>query len=354
MSLHALLSEKREELLERWALSAQAFVATPMSQVELIDRMPLFLKQLISTLNPVAAPLPAGGNANAEEHGAQRLRLGFDIGEVIREYGLLHEAIIDTAAAAELVIGAKEARTLASCINKGTRDAVTQYQFQRETELQRQATEHLAFIAHELRNPLASATIAFGIMGRQQVAPSSAAAALGRSLTRLSTMIDNALSHASLAVGTAPRGERVELRGLLTEIERDVAAESEERRVTITVQAEPMVMYADSRLLGSALSNLVRNALKFTRTGSTVTVRAWSHEGRILVEVEDECGGLPPGRSEELFSPFVQKGADRSGFGLGLAIARQAAESHNGTIKVRNLPGRGCVFVLDLPAVGEP
>jgi signal transduction histidine kinase len=350
MSLHTLLSEKRQQLLDRWATSARASVATPMSQVELLDRMPLFLKELISALNPVVAPLPDGGNTNAEEHGAQRLRLGFDVGEVIREYGLLHEAILDIAAAEETLIEAKEARGLAAGINKGARDAVMEYQLQRETELQRQATEHLAFIAHELRNALASATMAFGIIARQRAAPSSATATLGRALLSLSTMIDNALSHASLTGGAAQRGERVELRALLAEIERDVAAEAEERGVTIAVEADPIVTQADPRLLGSALSNLVRNALKFTRTDSTVTVRARKNEARILVEVEDECGGLPPGRSEELFRPFVQKGADRSGFGLGLAIARQAAESHNGTIKVRNLPGHGCIFVLDLPA----
>ncbi|HEX9102683.1 MAG TPA: HAMP domain-containing sensor histidine kinase, partial [Polyangia bacterium] len=68
-----------------------------------------------------------------------------------------------------------------------------------------------------------------------------------------------------------------------------------------------------------------------------------------VIEVQDQCGGLPPGKTEELFSPFVQKGADRSGFGLGLAIARQAAESHHGTVKVANLPGVGCVFTIDLP-----
>jgi signal transduction histidine kinase len=52
---------------------------------------------------------------------------------------------------------------------------------------------------------------------------------------------------------------------------------------------------------------------------------------------------------ERLFNPFVQAGADRSGFGLGLAIAKQVADAHEGAIRVHDLPGRGCVFVLDLP-----
>ncbi len=80
-----------------------------------------------------------------------------------------------------------------------------------------------------------------------------------------------------------------------------------------------------------------------------MTARA-VEDGRICIEVADACGGLPPGRADELFTPMIQRGEDRSGFGLGLAIALQAAEAHHGTIRVRDLPGHGCVFVLDLPA----
>jgi signal transduction histidine kinase len=68
-----------------------------------------------------------------------------------------------------------------------------------------------------------------------------------------------------------------------------------------------------------------------------------------LIEVEDECGGLPPGGAEALFRPFEQRGADRAGLGLGLAISRQAIARHGGTITVRDMPGRGCVFVVEIP-----
>jgi signal transduction histidine kinase len=66
--------------------------------------------------------------------------------------------------------------------------------------------------------------------------------------------------------------------------------------------------------------------------------------------VADACGGLPPGKVEELFAPLVQRGDNRTGFGLGLGIALQAAEAHNGTIKVHDIPGKGCAFILDLPS----
>ena len=78
-------------------------------------------------------------------------------------------------------------------------------------------------------------------------------------------------------------------------------------------------------------------------------MRAKTSDERVVVEVEDACGGLPEGSVEKMFDPFVQLGKDRSGFGLGLAIAKQAAELHGGGLRVHDLPGRGCVFVLDLP-----
>jgi signal transduction histidine kinase len=70
---------------------------------------------------------------------------------------------------------------------------------------------------------------------------------------------------------------------------------------------------------------------------------------RVLIQIEDECGGLPPGEVEHLFRLFEQQGADRTGLGLGLAISRQGVEDSGGVIRVRNLPGRGCVFTVDLP-----
>jgi light-regulated signal transduction histidine kinase (bacteriophytochrome) len=95
--------------------------------------------------------------------------------------------------------------------------------------------------------------------------------------------------------------------------------------------------------------NVLGNAVKFTHEGSAISVRAQRHDGGITVEVEDCCGGLPRGNTTELFEPFVQRGENRTGFGLGLAIVKQALEAHGGRVSVRNLPGKGCVFALELP-----
>lgn len=70
---------------------------------------------------------------------------------------------------------------------------------------------------------------------------------------------------------------------------------------------------------------------------------------RILIEVEDRCGGLPEGEAQRMFRPFTQGGNDRSGLGLGLSICRRSVEANNGILSVRDMPGSGCVFTIDLP-----
>jgi signal transduction histidine kinase len=67
--------------------------------------------------------------------------------------------------------------------------------------------------------------------------------------------------------------------------------------------------------------------------------------------VEDECGGLPAG--EDLLRPFEQRSSDQSGIGLGLTIVRDSIVANDGEIRVRNMPGRGCVFIVDLPRLAH-
>jgi signal transduction histidine kinase len=95
--------------------------------------------------------------------------------------------------------------------------------------------------------------------------------------------------------------------------------------------------------------NLLSNAFKFTRAGGHVVLRAHDADGSVLIEVVDECGGIPDSTADR-FRPFGERrGSDRTGLGLGLSIARKAVDRHGGQIEVRNLPGKGCVFVIQIP-----
>ncbi|MBC7957139.1 MAG: sensor histidine kinase, partial [Cytophagales bacterium] len=106
---------------------------------------------------------------------------------------------------------------------------------------------------------------------------------------------------------------------------------------------------ANRDLLLGSLANLLSNAFKFTHRHTSVNLNAYALEDRIHIDVEDRCGGLPSDYAETMFTPFAQLGADKSGLGLGLSIARQNVESMGGTLTVRNVIEVGCVFTIGFP-----
>lgn len=112
-----------------------------------------------------------------------------------------------------------------------------------------------------------------------------------------------------------------------------------------------MSVDADRPILAATVTNLLQNAFKFTPPGTTVTLRTTATADQVLIDVEDECGGLPDDNVDVLFQPFEQRGADRTGVGLGLAISRWGAEANHGRLYARNLPHHGCIFTVELPRV---
>jgi signal transduction histidine kinase len=133
------------------------------------------------------------------------------------------------------------------------------------------------------------------------------------------------------------------------EVAASLEAKAGGRALTVLPVAEDIDIEGDPQILSAALGNLLQNAFKFSRAQGHVSVRTTATAARVVIEVEDECGGLPPGKAEEMFLPFSQRGTVRSGLGLGLSISLHGIEAMGGTIGVRDLPGKGCVFAIDLP-----
>jgi signal transduction histidine kinase len=138
---------------------------------------------------------------------------------------------------------------------------------------------------------------------------------------------------------------------LIADAERAAALDAGERGCTLTVPVvAPLLGIAGDRdRLLAALTNVLQNAFKFTRPSTEVTLTAYAAGERVFIDVQDHCGGLPPGKAEKMFAPFSQRGDDKTGLGLGLAIARQSVEADAGTLSVENVAGTGCVFTISLP-----
>ena len=138
----------------------------------------------------------------------------------------------------------------------------------------------------------------------------------------------------------------------ITEAKHAAALDAASRGCDFQVAAvDPLLQTSGDRdVLLAALANLLQNAFKFSHARTQVTLRAYAAGERVLIEIQDSCGGLKPGDAERMFTPFSRRSDDKSGMGLGLAIARQGIEAEGGILSVRNLPGTGCVFTVNLPA----
>ena len=355
-----MLASRRDEVIRRWEQCIRGTLApAAMPPLELVDHIPSFIDEIVVALQ-VDAGLPPSGplpwqSRNAAGHGAQRLRLGFNLDSVVREYGALHDVIVAIARESELKVTWRELEVLGSAIVTGIAHAVSEYTQQRDAELVRQANEHFAFIAHELRNPLSTATLAFEVLKtKQQLPESRAVGVLQRGLLRASELVDQTLQTARIVSGIELRRQATTLRALFEDAQLSAESEAESKGVELRLHFEAETpLELDARLVGSALGNLVRNGVKYTRPGGSVELRGRVANRRVVMEVEDSCGGLEPGKVERAFAPFVRLDHREGGFGLGLAIAKQAVEAHGGSIRVQNLPGKGCIFVLDLPVASE-
>jgi signal transduction histidine kinase len=261
--------------------------------------------------------------------------------------------VTELAVERDLPISTDEFRILNRCLDDAIAGAVSEYARQRESSLSDARTEHMGVFAHELRNLLSNALTAYDILKGGTVGiTGSTGALLGRNLTRLRDLIDRTLAELRLKAKLYHK-EHVLLADLMEEVELAASIEAHARRCTLTVDpVDPSItIEVDRQLVGAALSNLLQNAFKFSRPNGHVALRidTATTSDRVRIEVEDECGGLPPEQIENLFVPFEKHSADRSGLGLGLTIARDGIAVNGGALRARNVPGHGCVFTVDLP-----
>jgi len=374
--MHDFLFNNRVELTAR----CRAKVALRPSREATVDQLengvPLFLDQLIRTLRveQTAEPLdsrtisgPAGGGGASEIgtsaalHGRALLDLGFNVSQVVHDYGDLCQAITDLAYERDAPFAVDEFRTLNRCLDNAIADAVTEFGYQRDTLAAEKQTvaanEQAGFFAHELRNYLNTASLAFDAAHAGNLTLSGATGTLlKRSLAGLRDLIDRSLNEVRENTAKPASSDVFSIGEFIAEVQHAAELAARVRGCKFSVpHVEPqLAVKGDRDLLYAALGNLLQNAFKFTHNHSEVVLRVHAVADRILIDVEDHCGGLPPGSVALLFQPFKQHSNDKSGLGLGLSIARRSVESYGGTLSVLDKPGIGCVFTIDLPRYAMP
>jgi signal transduction histidine kinase len=348
--LHDFLTANRAVIIARTRAKAAARPAPRATEEELQNGIPLFLDQLIDTLG-LSPPSGSAMAESATQHGRDLLKRGFTIAQVVHDYGGVCQAVTELAGEAKESITVDEFQAFNRCLDEAIAEAVTEYTRTREQSTADEGSERAGSLSHELRNALGAAMLSFQTLKAGNVGlGGSTAALLDRSLRRACALIDSSVAQVRLESGSRTT-ERVSISQFIEEIEVGASMEANALGLTLAVTpvAQGIDVAVDRQLLAGAVVNLLQNAFKFTRPHGHVSLATSSTKTRVSIAVEDQCGGLPPGKAEELFRPFEQRGADRKGLGLGLSISRKSVEAIGGELRVRDVPGVGCVFVIDLP-----
>ena len=373
--MHVFIANNRAELLARCKAKVAKRPQRAATEAQLSNGIPLFLEQLLQTLEAEeggddAGSLrisgsPGGDNSatslsemgvSASAHGKQLLELGFTVDQVVHDYGDLCQAITDLAVERDAPFGVNEFRTLNRCLDNAIAGAVTAFSFQRDLTLAQKREDvfeqRIGLLAHELRNGVSAAKLAVAAL---EVGNLSVAGATGgvlkRALTSMSVLISAAISEIRDKTVSDIAPEVIRVAELVAEAAKAAGLYAQEGQCAFTiapVDPEIEIEVDRERILG-AVANLLQNAFKFTAAGSEVALSATVFGSFVRIDVRDHCGGLPHGSIERLFTSFTQLGTDKSGLGLGLFIARHNVELNGGTLSVRDLPGSGCVFTISLP-----
>jgi signal transduction histidine kinase len=227
-------------------------------------------------------------------------------------------------------------------------------------ESSKQKDSFLATLAHELRNPLGPLRAGVDILMQQAGGPATVVRtleAMDRQVDHMVRLIDDLLDVARISRGRLEvRLEAVELNAVIHRAIETVQPLLTRRKQTVVVESDgPVAAYADGTRVAQIVGNLINNASKYSPEGTSIRVELSSAPEKATILVEDEGEGIAPEQLEQVFNMFtkivradLEKKSD--GLGIGLALSRQLAELHGGTLAASSHgAGKGAAFTLTLP-----
>ena len=361
--LYEFLKNNKNKILDMTESLTLELAGTRPSSVQLKQGLPLFFLQLINELKRVQE---SNGNQNKKKiekemcyqggrHGAELLRLGYTITHVVHAYGAICQSITQLAASKDSNISNQEFHDLNRCLDTAIAGAVEEFQLQRNHYSTNRDAEHLGFLAHELRNALTSIKISLEMIEVEKVGFSgSTGQVLKRGIRRMEDLITRSLTEVRLKMDLEINVESFNLLQIIESIILSEEVEANEKNQKFVVKVNPsLVVQADQQFFFSALSNIIQNAVKYTRNGGQIQVRAHLDKKNISIEVEDECGGILVNDGKDIFSSFVQGDTQKRSLGLGLAVAMKAIKMNHGNIEAHNVEKKGCIFTITIPKIME-
>jgi signal transduction histidine kinase len=362
--LHQFITDNRERIVDHARANVRRRLAPRPTEEELVRGVPMFLTQLVHIL----APSPASTSAStantvdgsmeteASARGGQFLRLGFTVGQVVHDYGEICQAITAVAAEDDSPISALEFRALNQALDDSVALAVTEYARRRDKQIAAAGNERMTTFAHELRDLVSAATLAFEVVQRGAVGTGGSTGALvSRSLAGIRELVDRNLAQLRLE-----RGEIIPVRFpiamFLEEIEIAAASEAKQRSIDLVMSPVDYAVEVcvDRQILAAAVENLLFNALHYTRAHGAIVVRTTTDAAHVRIEIEDECGGLDADTVQRALRPNGAPPGSATPRARRLSLCRYAVEACGGELHMHNRPGKGCVFSIVLPKPTPP
>lgn len=355
--LHQFLELHRTEILALAEEKTLKLAGLLPSSEELKRGLPVFYERLIDYLKNPSTEVPEKSLLpGAADHGKELLHLNYTLSHVVHAYGSMCQAITELAQRRNTSITTQEFNDLNLCLDIAIAAAVSEFQYRTVRAKEDREVEHLGFLVHELRNALSSATIAAEMIKHGLVGTSgSTARVLEENLNRMRKLIDRSLSEVRMRADPQLHIEKFHLNILVDQILLTAQSEARSKKQILTNEINlPIELETDRQLLLSAIANLTQNAMKYSKSGGEIFLRAGSTESNVVIEVEDSCGGLSSAQADNLFKPFTSSGIDQSGLGLGLTIVKRAVFLLQGKISVQSSSGNGCAFLIEIPKKMSP
>ena len=262
--LSEFLARYRERIIAKSRAKVASRPAPRATPSELETGVPLFLDQLIATLQLEEGTSGTTSDdqigRSAAKHGKNLQEIGFTAAQVIHDYGDVCQAITELAVELAAPITVDEFRTLNRCLDKAMAEAVEEFGRQRELSISDDETERLGFFAHELRNLLSNSMLAFEVLKTGSVGVGgSTGTVLARNLTRMRDLIDRSLAEVRLKAGIKKR-ERLSLTEFIEEVE--VAATIEAKARGLHSRSRPFRRGSRSRLTDRSLRRRSRTCCR--------------------------------------------------------------------------------------------
>jgi signal transduction histidine kinase len=362
--LAAAVREAIRPVVDRWAAQVRQSLppADELTFAQVRDDLPLVLEQMARA---IAALRPGPTEKLLEitpKHGEVRFHQSFNVDQLMAEHQLLRPIVVEEVTEAlGRPLEVEEAVALHAGLDLVIRRSATAF-VEHQTRQLKAATEaqskYLSFLSHDLRGGLNGVFLMIEVLRRELVTEPRFAESLDdlemmrRSISETIGTMDRFLHAERFRKGKVQvRPARLDLSHVIAEVATQFTYQARDKGLDLQAdRGRPCPAVTDRELVGMILQNLLSNAIKYTAKG-TVRVSAKATDGDgCVVSVSDEGQGIPEDKLGELFGAFTRGDTHgQPGVGLGLSIARQAADVLGAKLWAESKVGEGSTFYLQLP-----